>query len=164
MALRGILGVDLDSARPDSTRRVLTEILGYEDIDGIQFRISGRDHSSEVIVRDPNSNSFGHVGFGGVHHVAFGVKHDEELMAYQSKIESFGIRTSGYVDRFYFHSLYFREPGGVLFELATEGPGFSSDEDPNHLGEMIALPPFLEPHRQSIVENLKLLPSPSYLE
>jgi glyoxalase family protein len=164
MAIRGIYGVDIESARPDSTRRVLTELLGYEDVDGTQFRMSGEDYSSELIVREPNGNSFGHVGYGGVHHVAFRVQDDDEIRAFQEKIESFGIRTSGFIDRFYFHSLYFREPGGVLFELATEGPGFSSDEDPSHLGEGIALPPFLEPHRDSIVENLKPLPMPSYLE
>lgn len=164
MAIRGIYGVDIASARPDSTRRVLTELLGYEDVDGTQFRMSGEDYSSELIVREPNGNNFGQVGYGGVHHVAFRVQGDDEIRAFQEKIESFGIRTSGFIDRFYFHSLYFREPGGVLFELATEGPGFSSDEDPSHLGEGIALPPFLEPHRDRIVENLKPLPKPSYLE
>jgi len=59
------------------------------------------------------------------------------------------------IDRFYFHSVYFREPGGVLFEIATDGPGFATDEDPEHLGERLALPPFLEPRRQEIEENLR---------
>ena len=59
------------------------------------------------------------------------------------------------IDRYYFHSIYFREPGGVLFEIATDGPGFTADEDPEHLGERLALPPFLEPHRQEIEENLQ---------
>lgn len=59
------------------------------------------------------------------------------------------------IDRFYFHSIYFREPGGVLFEIATEGPGFATDEDAEHLGERLSLPPFLEPHRKEIEENLQ---------
>ena len=164
MAIRGILGVDMDSARPDSTRKVLTEILGYEDVDGTRFVLNGDHHASELVVRDPENRGFAMVGAGGVHHVAFGVKNDEELLAFQDKIESAGIRTSGYVDRFYFHSLYFREPGGVLFELATEGPGFSSDEDTEHLGEKLALPPFLEGRRASIEAGLKPLPKPAYLE
>jgi glyoxalase family protein len=164
VAIRGIHGVDLDSRNVDSTRKVLTDILGYEDVDGTRFVVNGDNYSSELIVREPNKDGFGQVGAGGVHHVAFRVKSDEELLAFKDKIESFGIRTSGYVDRFYFHSLYFREPGGVLFELATDGPGFASDEDPSHLGEGIALPPFLEPQRAAIVKNLKPLPQPAYME
>lgn len=163
MAIRGILGVDMDSARPDSTRKVLTELLGYEDIDGTRFVINGEHHASELVIHEPGDRSFAMIGAGGVHHVAFGVRDDEELLALQDKIESFGIRTSGRIDRFYFHSLYFREPGGVLFELATEGPGFASDEALEHLGEKLALPPFLEQNRASIERNLKPLPKPSYL-
>ena len=164
VAIQGIHGVDLDSRFPDATRRVLTDVLGYENVDGTRFVVYGDDYSSELLVRDPNQSGFGQVGAGGVHHVAFRVRNDEELLAYKDKIESFGIRTSGYIDRFYFHSLYFREPGGVLFELATDGPGFASDEDSNHLGEGIALPPFLEPQRQSIIKKLKPLPKPAYLD
>ena len=163
-AIRGIHGVDLESRNPDSTRKVLTDILGYEDVDGTRFVVNGDNYSSELIVREPYNSGFGQVGAGGVHHVAFRVQNDEELLAFKQKIESFGIRTSGYVDRFYFHSLYFREPGGVLFELATDGPGFASDEDSSHLGEGIALPPFLEPQRAAIVKNLKPLPDPAYMD
>ena len=163
-AIRGIHGVDLESRKADSTHRVLTELLGYQSVDGTRFIVEGDDYSSEIVVREPNVIEFGQVGAGGVHHVAFRVRNDDELLVYKEKIESFGIRTSGLIDRFYFHSLYFREPGGVLFELATDGPGFASDEDPSHLGEGIALPPFLEPRRSSIVKNLKPLPKPAYLE
>ncbi len=59
------------------------------------------------------------------------------------------------IDRYYFHLVYFREPRGALFEIATDGPGFATDEDPEHLGERLAMPPFLEPHRQEIEENLR---------
>jgi glyoxalase family protein len=67
------------------------------------------------------------------------------------------LRTSGLVERYYFRSIYFREPNGILFELATDGPGFLADEDEAHLGEALALPPFLEPHRADIEANLRPL-------
>ncbi len=93
-------------------------------------------------------------GAGGVHHVAFRIP-DAEYDAWADELDSLGIRNSGKVDRFWFRSLYFREPSGILFELATEGPGFGVDEAMDTLGEKIVLPPFLEPQRQRIVANLK---------
>ena len=87
------------------------------------------------------------LGRGGVHHVAFRVPTGEEHAHGSDRLEA-GLRTnSGLVDRYYFQSIYFREPNGILFELATDGPGFTADEDAAHLGEGLALPPFLEPHR-----------------
>ena len=77
--------------------------------------------------------------------------------AWAERLRRFGVPSSGPVDRYYFRSLYFREPGGVLFELATDGPGFAVDEDPATLGERVALPPFLEGRREEIVANLKPL-------
>jgi len=93
-------------------------------------------------------------GAGGVHHVAFRTP-DADYDAWADRLNEFDIPNSGKVDRFWFHSLYVREPNGVLFEIATDGPGFAVDEDPATLGEKIVLPPFLEPHRQQIVANLK---------
>lgn len=156
-AIRGILGVDLESGRPDSTRRVLTEILGYETSGDNVFVTSGKDSYGRIRVVASPSGGIGRVGAGGVHHVAFQVQDDDELTATMEKVESMGIRTSGTIDRFYFHSVYFREPGGILFELATEGPGFGSDEDLEHLGQRLALPPFLEARRQEIEAGLKPL-------
>jgi glyoxalase family protein len=96
----------------------------------------------------------GRQGAGGVHHVAFRTS-DNEYDAWAHRLGELGIPNSGPVDRYYFRSLYFREPNGVLFEIATDGPGFAVDEDPSTLGEDIALPPFLEPRRQEIVANLQ---------
>jgi glyoxalase family protein len=163
MAVRGILGVDIESARPDSTRRVLTDLLGYQDVDGTRFVVNTPESASEVIVREPTKNRLGQAGAGGVHHVAFRVRDDAEMLAFQEKIEAAGLRTSGYVDRYYFHSLYFREPGGVLFELATEGPGMVTDEPLETLGERISIPPFMEDRRVRIESALKPLPKPAYL-
>ena len=93
-------------------------------------------------------------GAGGVHHVAFRTP-DAEYDAWAERLDTLGVPNSGKVDRYWFRSLYFREPNGVLFEIATEGPGFGVDEDAETLGEKIVLPPFLEPHRKEIVANLK---------
>jgi glyoxalase family protein len=94
-------------------------------------------------------------GAGGVHHVAFRTPNEEEYHAWTERLQSLRIPNSGEIDRYYFRSLYFREPNGILFEIATDGPGFAVDEDPAVLGETVALPPFLEPRRQEIVSNLE---------
>lgn len=95
------------------------------------------------------------LGAGGVHHVAFRTPDEEQYQAWAERLNTLGIPNSGPVDRYYFKSLYFREPNGILFEIATDGPGFALDEDPATLGERIALPPFLEPKRAEIVANLQ---------
>ncbi len=94
-------------------------------------------------------------GAGGVHHVAFRTPTYEEHAAWIERIRGLGIPNSGLVDRYWFRSLYFREPNGILFEIATDEPGFAVDEDPAHLGEKVVLPPFLEPRREEIVSKLK---------
>lgn len=93
-------------------------------------------------------------GAGGVHHVAFRVP-DDAYDAWAERLNSLRIPNSGKVDRYWFRSLYFREPNGILFEIATDGPGFAVDEDEATLGEKIVLAPFLEPRREQIVANLK---------
>lgn len=95
------------------------------------------------------------IGAGGVHHVAFRTPNEEEYHAWTKRLGEFGVPNSGEVDRFWFRSLYLREPNGVLFEIATDGPGFGVDEDAATLGEKVVLPPFLERHRDEIVANLK---------
>ena len=93
-------------------------------------------------------------GAGGVHHVAFRTP-DEDYEAWAARLNELRIPNSGKVDRFWFRSLYFREPSGILFEIASDGPGFAVDEDPATLGEKVVLPPFLESQRAQIVANLK---------
>ena len=96
------------------------------------------------------------VGIGGcVIHVAFRTPNDAEHKQWQQRLTEMGLRVTPVIDRFYFRSIYFREPGGVLFEIATDGPGFATDEDKEHLGERLALPPFLEPYRSEIEANLE---------
>jgi len=96
-------------------------------------------------------------GAGGVHHVAFRVPSFVEYDQWFQRLQELGVPNSGPVDRFYFRSLYFREPNGILFELATDGPGFHADEPMEHLGERLSLPPFLEGQRKSIEAGLKPL-------
>lgn len=158
-AIRGFFGIDLDSARPVMTRRILTELLGYRPLFGSDDTFAAQDDTSysQIKIHTPDARRLGRVGAGGVHHVAFRVSDDEELLALKARIEAIGIQTSGYIDRFYFHSVYFREPGGVLFELATDGPGFASDESLETLGQHLALPPFLEDRRTEIEAGLKAL-------
>jgi len=93
-------------------------------------------------------------GAGGVHHVAFRIP-DDAYDAWAERLNTLRVGNSGPVDRYWFHSLYFREPNGILFELATDGPGFAVDEDEATLGEKVVLAPFLEPQRAAIVANLK---------
>jgi len=94
-------------------------------------------------------------GAGGVHHVAFRTPDETQYHAWTQRLSELGIRHSGEIDRFYFRSLYFREPNGILFEIATDGPGFATDEPMASLGEKLALPPFLEPRRAEIEAELK---------
>lgn len=155
-AIVGILGVDLASLRPTSTAGVLQEVLGYQAKDDSTLEALNGTYGRVRLVSEEFEMT-GRLGAGGVHHVAFRVADTAELLAKQSVLEGMGFRTSGLIDRYYFQSLYFREPGGTLFELATEGPGFASDEDPEHLGERLALPPFLEPRRAEIEAGLKPL-------
>ena len=94
-------------------------------------------------------------GAGGVHHVAFRTPDEAQYHAWTQRLTELGVPNSGEIDRFYFRSLYFREPNGILFEIATDGPGFATDEPMETLGEKLALPPFLEPRRAEIEAGLK---------
>jgi glyoxalase family protein len=96
-------------------------------------------------------------GAGAVHHVAFRTPNEEEYHAWADRLTALGVANSGEVDRYWFRSLYFREPNGILFEIATDGPGFAVDESAETLGEKVVLPPFLEPHREQIVAALKTI-------
>src|SRR5450432_754978 len=94
-------------------------------------------------------------GAGAVHHVDFRTPDGAGLTAWTERLGGMGFRTSGEVERYYFRSLYFREPNGILFEIATDGPGFAADEPLATLGEKLSLPPFLEPKRAAIEGRLK---------
>ena len=119
------------------------------------FEMGKGGPSAELHVAEQPDLPSARLGAGGVHHVAFRTPNAEEYHAWYDRLNSMGIPNSGEIDRFYFQSLYFREPNGVLFEIATDGPGFGVDENLQTLGEEVALPPFLEPDRSAIVANLE---------
>ena len=167
----GILGlgpVQLTVRQAEHTITVLTQLMGFRQVgqypssvpnqpDIIVFETGEGGTGAEVHVEERTDLPPARLGRGGVHHVAFRVDNDEELRAWIERIKKARFGNSGFVDRFYFHSLYFKEPNGILFELATDGPGFDTDEELEHLGESLALPPFFEPQRKEIEARLKPL-------
>jgi glyoxalase family protein len=118
------------------------------------FEMAGRGPHAELHVAVQPDLGASQQGAGGVHHVAFRTA-DADYDAWARRLNDLRIPNSGKVDRYWFRSLYLREPNGVLFEIATEGPGFAVDEDSATLGEKVVLPPFLEPQRREILANLK---------
>jgi glyoxalase family protein len=157
-AIVGLSDVTLSVTDTDSSALLLTEVLGFRasaDYPGI-FDVGAGGPGARL--RLATSNGHGYAGAGGVHHVAWRVADPQELQAWKERLRHYSIASSGLVDRFYFQSLYFRIPGGILFELATEGPGFTADgETLEDLGERLSLPPFLESSRARIEAGLKPL-------
>lgn len=121
------------------------------------FAMGAGGPSAELHVMIEPDLAPGRPGAGSVHHVAFRVPDEEQYLAWAERLTKIGLNHSGPVDRYYFRSLYFREPNGILFELATDGPGFAVDEPMETLGERLALPPFLESRRPEIEAGLKPL-------
>jgi glyoxalase family protein len=168
--IRGLGTVSITTATPELTVGVMTRILGFHVVSDVasEQNPAHRTVTLQIGEGGPNGTVYVHVrpnaprarlGRGGVHHVAFRVPTFEEHEAWQQYLTEAGLYATPVIDRFYFRSIYFREPGGVLFELATDGPGFATDEPLETLGETLALPPFFEPQRAQIEANLKPLES-----
>ena len=164
VAIQGFYAVRLMERSLNPTAQFLTETLGFQHSGTYQseehttvsiFEVGPGGPGTEVHLDVRPNLQRGRPGIGGVHHVAFRTPNDEEQELWHGKIARQTRDITSIIDRFYFHSIYFHEPGGVLFEIATDGPGFTADEDVEHLGESLALPPFLEPHRKEIEANLK---------
>ena len=155
--LRGLHAVRVVETTTQATRRFATDALGMQEVarDERWTRFAGSDPASGFLdVVDMPSLVSGQWGVGTVHHVAWRVEDDAHQARMQQAVRTAGISTTPVIDRFWFHSVYFREPGGVLFELATDGPGFAVDESPERLGETLVLPPWLEAHREAIESRL----------
>jgi glyoxalase family protein len=159
--ITGLGPVHLTVSDAEKTKKVLEDILGFrekERHDGaIVFETGLGGTGAEVYLEERSDLSRERPGRGSVHHVAFRVGNEQELEQWQKIIQKNGFPNSGLIDRYYFKSLYFREPNHILFELATDGPGFATDENPDHLGESLALPPFLEKDRKKIEDSLSPL-------
>jgi glyoxalase family protein len=163
--IRGLGPIVLDVHDLARTEQILTGAMNMRrardyaapdaDTEVHVFAMGEGGPAAELHVIESRNSPMARQGAGGVHHVAFRTPNDEQYHAWTQRLSELGIRNSGEIDRFYFRSLYFREPNGILFEIATDGPGFATDEPMETLGEKLALPPFLEPRRAQIEAGLK---------
>lgn len=154
--IRGFRGTTLRLSEHVSTAQVLTNLFGFEETgqEGNRWHYTtDAPIGGSVIIEEgepkPSSN-----GRGIVHHVAFRASDDDELKKLREQVIGMGLHPSDVIDRHWFHSVYFRSPGGVLFEIATDGPGYDVDEDPDKLGQKLILPPWLESKREHIEKRL----------
>lgn len=157
-AVRGFDGVTLTEWNPEVTAGLLTGFLGFraggEAGDRLRFEVGAGGPGTRVDVLAQPDAPRGHVAAGTVHHIAFRTPDDEQQRAWHAALEELGAHVSPIMDRQYFHSIYFREPGGVLFEIATDPPGFTADETVAELGSGLRLPRWLEADRERIEEAL----------
>lgn len=165
-ALRGFHGVTLALSDPEPSELLLTNVMGYSKIaengDYTRLRAAESDQARYVDIWHAADQSRGVMGTGIVHHIAFRAPNDEHQKVWQREIQRRGFDVSPVRDRCYFHSIYFREPGGVLFEIATDEPGFTADEAPEYLGSALKLPPWLEPERNRLQAALPPVNIPSW--
>jgi glyoxalase family protein len=159
-SVRGFHHVTLAVADPSRTAKLLTDPLGFRqtrEAEGrTRYEVGEGGPGNAVDIADATGFPRGTTGVGTVHHVAFRVPNEAAQLELREKVSSLDYNVTPVLDRNYFRSIYFREPGGVLFEIATDPPGFAVDEEPEHLGESLKLPPWLEPRREELE---KMLPS-----
>jgi len=153
-AIQGFWSTRLKLIDVEGTAGVLEDIFGFKEKEssGNQTRFETEANIGGNVIIETGEEAPGKGGRGIVHHVAFRAKDVEDLQTMREKVLSKGLQPTQVIDRHWFNSVYFKEPGGVLFEIATDGPGYDSDEDFEHLGEKLVLPPWLEP-RRTIIEN-----------
>ena len=166
-AIRGLHSVTISERKSESTSELLTAVMGYESLgnedDRSRFRAGSRDNGSGLLVDLLLVPELRHgtLGAGVVHHVAFRTPDDAQQAAWHKIIAGIGLNVSPVMDRCYFHSIYYREPGGVLFEIATSNPGFTADQPAAELGRKLMLPPWLEPQRAEIQQAVPPIQLPT---
>jgi glyoxalase family protein len=157
-AIRGFYNITLGERQHEPTVKMLTETLGFrligENSETLRFATGDGGAGSMVDIQAIPSDTRGIIACGSIHHVAWRTPSDEAEAAWRQSLVSNGIGVTQIIDRQYFHSIYFREPGGVLFEIATDTPGFTIDEPKNKLGSSLKLPPWMERNRQAIEHSL----------
>ena len=160
--IRGLYGAQIWEREEAPTAAFVTSALGFTVLGRENgWTRYGFEHSPGVIdIKETPSERRGAWGVGAVHHLAWSVADLDEELLVRRQVEAAGGRATEVIDRFWFKSVYFKEPGGVLFEIATVGPGFAVDEDPSHLGESLVLPPWFEPSRDQIERVLPTLTMP----
>jgi len=165
-SLRGFHGVSIALEGYEQTAKLLTETFGYRLVERLnnRFRLAapseaGAGRIVDLLCRPDGSP--GRVAAGSVHHIAFRARDDAEQLVWRERLVDLGYNVTPVIDRTYFHSIYFRESGGVLFEIATDPPGFTLDESLDELGNHLRLPPWLEPTRSQVEEVLPAIKVPA---
>ncbi|BBH23679.1 putative ring-cleaving dioxygenase MhqO [Paenibacillus baekrokdamisoli] len=155
-AIKGFGGAILYSAASAKTARVLENVMGLEQVgqEGPYMRFQATGDLGNVIDVNTASMPMGEGGAGTVHHIAWRAKDDEDHVSWRNHVAQSGLQPTPVIDRQYFNAIYFREGGGILFEIATDPPGFANDEQPDQLGEHLMLPEWFEEKRADIVKNL----------
>ncbi|MEM6637104.1 MAG: ring-cleaving dioxygenase [Pseudomonadota bacterium] len=151
------------------TARFLTDVLGYKEVghtqDGaderLRLEVPGDGPGNVVDLTRQDASSFGRQGAGSIHHVAFRAKTNEEQLEWRERVMAAGLQVTPVIDRQYFNAIYFREPGGVLFEIATDPPGFARDEPMDALGQKLMLPAQYEGIRDRLEQTLPPLKVPA---
>lgn len=156
--IMGMGPVEMTVKRPEKLHDTLVNMFGYtisyqDGNETVYQSLAGEPFGEIVVIEKDGPNQ--RPGRGSIHHLAIRAKDEEELKHWESKVRERGFQTNGIIDRYYFKSLYFRESNGILFEIATDGPGFTIDADLAHLGETLDLPPFLEERREEIEAMLR---------
>ncbi len=154
--IRGFRGTTLRLKEHEATAEVLKNVFEFEKTDhedNAWLYTTNAPIGGSVIIEKGESKPSAN-GRGIIHHVAFRAEDDDELGRLRKKVIEMGLNPSTIIDRHWFHSVYFRSPGGVLFEIATDGPGYDVDEDSDKLGQKLILPPWLEPKREMIEKRL----------
>lgn len=158
--IQGMGSVEMTVRKLHKLADTLTELFGYTEVTRTDhqavFQSVSGEAFGEIVVKQLDGPSE-KPGRGSIHHLAIRVRNEEELNYWEEQVKQRGFQSSGIVDRYYFKSLYFRESNGILFEIATDGPGFAIDGDVETLGEQLDLPPFLENRRAVIEKKLKPL-------
>lgn len=158
VATKGFHNITLTLNSIKATAAILTDIFGYklidQEVNRYRYATDAVENAAIVDLVELPEEKRGLNANGTIHHVAFRVPNDEILMKFREKIEDYGLQITPQIDRQYFHSLYFREPGGVLFEIATDNPGFTVDESLEELGQNLKLPAQYEPQRAAIEAHL----------
>ncbi|TFF39167.1 ring-cleaving dioxygenase [Mucilaginibacter psychrotolerans] len=160
-AIKGFHNVTITTNKMQPTADILTGVFGYklleQNVNRYRFITDAVENANIVDLVEVAGEVAGHVAGGSVHHVAFRVANEEILMQYREKIAALGLHITDKIDRNYFYSLYFREPGGVLFEIATDNPGFAVDESVEELGQNLKLPAQHERFRSALEKSLPKL-------
>jgi glyoxalase family protein len=156
-AIHGFHAPTIEVQQAEPTEELLQN-LGFELVgeekSRQRFSVDSKSTSAQVDLVERTDGQFGVNSAGTVHHIAFRCADDKEQLRWRKELVALGLHVTPVIDRYYFHSIYFREPGGILFEIATEGPGFTVDEPLKHLGQTLKLPPQYEQHRTEIERAL----------